>query len=104
MKRTVILQACALAAVALMSGSCNESKAQAQTLSSAAAESHTPPIGAQAEVFVDSGTTATPISSNRNGDARGKLIVANAQWVALREGTSETWIPRERVVLLKLIK
>lgn len=52
-------------------------------------------------VISDSGNTSG-YTTNRNADARGTLQVANDRWVCVKDGSAETWIPRDRVVMIKL--
>lgn len=101
MKTSILLNFAAASAIALMSSGCDQSNAQTQ---GPAAASSTPTVGHPAEVFVDSGNTTADFNPNGTPDARGTLHVANDRWVCLKEGTSEIWIPRDRVVVLKISK
>lgn len=103
MKLSHLLIAPAVAAVILAQSSCTRSEAQ------------TAPVAKESPGFPQTGVLCS-VKIYREGqdevkpgelqasqlDVNGTLVVVNDQWICVKEGSSEHWIPRARVLDLRL--
>ena len=73
-------------------------KAEAQAGTKYVAAPGTPPIGAICEVRV----LASIMSSKTEIEiVKGNLLAMTSDWIVLKEGTFENWVPREKVITLR---
>jgi hypothetical protein len=87
-----------LAAVVAVSWSITGFRAEAQTPGSIAAG--TPPLGRQVEIQM----VAWPLSTAVANKVEGTLVAMTDQWIIVKEGSDESWVPREKVLLMKASK
>ena len=87
-----------LAALVAVSWSVTGFRAEAQTPGSIAVG--TPPLGRQVEIHM----VAWPLSTVEVNKVGGTLIAMTDQWIIVKEGSDENWIPREKVMLMKASK
>jgi hypothetical protein len=98
MKATVVSVLGILAAV-VIGFSVLGQRAEAQAGGKFAPAPGTPPIGAICEVRV---LVATILSSKTEVETlRGDLIAMTDDWIVLKEGSFENWIPRDKVITLR---
>lgn len=95
-----------LAGLAIVAGTaaltgCEQAKAQSRPTTESPSS---PPLGYQANVFVSYSSTGDFTPGRNNPDASGKLTAISEGWVCIREGSYETWIPRDKIVMIKLSK
>lgn len=58
----------------------------------------TPPIG----LLVDVTLVAWPLSTQRAEDAvKGTLLSMTGEWIVVKSGSYENWIPKEKVLCMK---
>ena len=57
----------------------------------------TPPIGR----LVDITLVAWPLSTNAAGRVTGTLLSMTGEWVVVKDGSFEHWIPKEKVLDMK---
>ena len=87
-----------LAAVVAVSWSIAGFRAEAQTPESIAVG--TPPLGRQVEIHM----VAWPLSTAVANKVEGTLIAMTDQWIIVKQGSDESWVPREKVMLMKASK
>ena len=87
-----------LAAVVAVSWSISGFRAEAQTPGSAAVG--TPPLGLRVEIQL----VSWPLSTTVANKVEGTLAAMTDQWIIVKEGTDESWVPREKVMLMKVSK
>ena len=87
-----------LAAVVAVSWSLTGFRAEAQTSGTATAGS--PPLGRQVAVQM----VIWPFSTGVVAKVEGTLVALTDQWVVVKEGTDENWLPREKVMYMKASK
>jgi hypothetical protein len=73
-------------------------RAEAQTPGVTAAGS--PPLGRQVQIQM----VTWPISTVLVNKVEGTLIAMTDQWIIVKEGSDESWVPREKVMLMKASK
>ena len=72
--------------------------AEAQT--PAASPPGTPPLGRQVEIQM----TAWPFTTAVTAKVGGTLIAMTDQWIVVKDGSDEIWVPRDKVMLMKASK
>jgi hypothetical protein len=73
-------------------------KAEAQAGAKYAPAPGTPPIGAVCEVRV----LSSILSSRTEIEVvKGNLLAMTGEWIVLKDGTFENWVPREKVITLR---
>lgn len=87
-----------LVALVVASWSITGFRAKAQTPGSVAVG--TPPLGRQVEIHL----VAWPLSNTEANKIGGTLIAMTDQWIIVKEGSDENWIPREKVMFMKASK
>ena len=94
------ISVCVLGLVTLVvvSWSITGFRAEAQTPGSIAVG--TPPLGRQVEIHM----VAWPLSTVETNKVGGTLIAMTDQWIIVKEGSDENWVPREKVMLMKASK
>jgi hypothetical protein len=60
----------------------------------------TPPLGRQVEIHM----VAWPLSTAVANKVEGTLVAMTDQWIIVKEGSDESWVPREKVLLMKASK
>jgi hypothetical protein len=60
----------------------------------------TPPLGRQVEIQM----VAWPLSTAVANKVEGTLMAMTDQWIIVKGGSDESWVPREKVMLMKASK
>ncbi len=87
-----------LATLVVVSWSMTGFRAEAQPPGSIAVG--TPPLGRQVDIHM----VAWPLSTVETNKVVGTLIAMTDQWIIVKEGSDENWIPRDKVMLMKASK
>lgn len=95
MKKSLVVALLAAAMVA-MTLEFSGTSARAQT-PVAASSPGTPPIGR----LVDIRLVAWPLATAEAGRITGTLIAMTDQWLIVKDGTFEHWVPKEKVMDMK---
>jgi hypothetical protein len=96
--KNISISVLGLAAVVAVSWGVSGFRAEAQTPVSTAAG--TPPLGRQVVIQM----VAWPISTAVANNVEGTLIAMTDQWIIVKGGSDENWVPREKVMLMKASK
>jgi hypothetical protein len=70
---------------------------QMQAQPSAVQAAGTPPIGR----LVDIELVAWPLTTERAGIVKGTLLSMTGDWIVVKDGTYEHWLPKEKVLNMK---
>ena len=87
-----------LIAIVAVAWSISGFRAEAQTPGNTAVG--TPPLGRQVEIQM----VAWPLSTGVANKVEGTLIAMTDQWIIVKGGSDESWVPREKVMLMKASK
>jgi len=87
-----------LAAVVAVSWSITGFRAEAQT--PVAAPAGTPPVGRQVTVQM----VIWPFSTGVVAKVEGTLVAMTDQWIVVKDGSDENWLPRDKVMGMKASK
>jgi hypothetical protein len=87
-----------LATVVAVSWGISGFRAEAQTSTPAPVGS--PPLGRRVEIQM----VAWPLTTAISNKVEGTLLAMTDQWIIVKEGSDESWVPREKVMLMKASK
>jgi len=87
-----------LATVVAVSWCISGLRAEAQTPGSAVVGA--PPLGRQVQILM----VAWPLSTAVANKVEGTLMAMTDQWIVVKDGSDESWVPREKVMLMKASK
>lgn len=96
--KTMIVSVLGILAAAVIGFGIIGQDAEAQTGSRNTPVPGTPPIGALCEVRV---LASILVARTEIEIVRGNLLAMTTDWVVLKEGSYENWIPRDKVITLR---
>ena len=96
MKKTTLC-VLSVATVMAVTWSFSEFRAEAQTPAPAAGM---PPIGRSVDIQM----VVWPFSTAVAGKVQGTLVAMTDQWIVVKQGSDENWLPRDKVMTMKVSK
>lgn len=96
--KTMVVSVLGILAAVMVGLSLLGQQAEAQAGNRYTAAPGTPPIGAVCEVRVLASLLA---GKTEIEVVRGNLLAMTTEWVVLKDGSFENWIPRDKVVTLR---